>query len=119
MILDDVLRLLLDPITQFAVLVVALIVARILVQGHPTRRFIIHIAFFALLTLLLVGHDVAPWTTVTGDEDLTHRMFIGIAKATWWAGGAMVLASSVRVFLIFERKPREGRLIQDLLVAFI
>ncbi|MCS3743314.1 mechanosensitive ion channel family protein [Rhizobium sp. BK661] len=117
--LDDVLRLLLDPITQFAALVVALVVARTLVRGRPTHRFIVHIAFFAILTILLVGHDVAPWTTVTGDEDLTHKMFIGVAKATWWAGGAMVLASSVRVFLIFERKPREGRLIQDLLVAFI
>jgi len=104
--LEDVLRLLLDPITQFAALVVALVVARMLVRGRPTHRFFVHLAFFALLTLLLVGHDVAPWTTVLGDEGLTHRMFIGVAKASWWAGGAMVLASSVRVFLIFERKPR-------------
>jgi small-conductance mechanosensitive channel len=115
----DALRLLFDPITQFAALVIALVVARTLVSGHPTNRFIVHVAFFAFLTLLLVGHDVAPWTTVLGDEGLAHRTFIGIAKASWWAGGAMVLASSVRVFLIFERKPREGRLIQDLLVAFI
>ncbi|WP_261336593.1 mechanosensitive ion channel family protein [Rhizobium leguminosarum] len=31
----------------------------------------------------------------------------------------MTLVSAVRLFLIFERKPREGRLIQDLLVGLI
>jgi small-conductance mechanosensitive channel len=117
--MDYVPRIALDPITQFAALVVVLVFARIVVRGRPTERFLVHIAFFVILTILLVGNDVAPWTAGVIDEDLTHKMFIGIAKATWWAGGAMVLASSVRVFLIFERKPREGRLIQDLLVAFI
>lgn len=114
-----IFHLIADPIAQFAMIVLMLVIARFLVRGRPTHRFLVHIAFFAVLTVLLVGHDVAPWTTGIVDEDLTHRMFIGVAKATWWAGGAMVLASSVRVYLVFERKPREGRLLQDLLVAVI
>ena len=114
-----ILHLISDPIAQFAAIVVLFVVARLLVRGRPTHRFLVHMGFFAVLTVLLVGHNVAPWTAGIVDEDLTHRMFIGVAKAAWWAGGAMVLASSVRVYLIFERKPREGRLLQDLLVAVI
>ncbi|MGV2103751.1 cyclic nucleotide-binding domain-containing protein [Rhizobium sp. 21-4511-3d] len=117
--LDTIVHIAGDPISQFVTLVLLLVLARIIVQGKATDRFLVHIGFFVLLTILLVGHDVAPWTTVIDDEDLPHRMFIGIAKATWWAGGAMVIASSVRVYLIIERKPREGRLLQDLLVAII
>lgn len=116
---DLVIRFAADPITQVAALVLSLLFARFFARGNPTARFLVHIAFFVILTILLVGHDVAPWTSGVIDEDLTHRTFIGIAKAIWWAGGAMVLASSVRVYLIFERKPREGRLLQDLLVAVI
>jgi small-conductance mechanosensitive channel len=117
--LDLVSRLAADPITQVALLVFSLLLARSLARGDPTARFLVHIVFFVILTILLVGHDVAPWTTGVTDNDLAHRTFIGTTKATWWAGGAMVLASSVRVYLIFERKPREGRLLQDLLVAVI
>ncbi len=43
----------------------------------------------------------------------------GDCEDNQWIGGAMVLVSSVRLFLILERKPREGRLIQDLVVGVI
>lgn len=51
--------------------------------------------------------------------DVSRRVFIGVAKAVWWIAGAMVLISSVRLFLIFERRPREARLLQDLVVGLI
>ncbi|MBB3544457.1 hypothetical protein [Rhizobium sp. BK399] len=60
--MDNVLQLALDPITQFAALVLVLVFARALVRGKPTQRFLVHIAFFVILTILLVGNDVAPWT---------------------------------------------------------
>ena len=43
----------------------------------------------------------------------------GIAKIIWWINAAWSLISIVRVFLIFERQPREGRLLQDLVVGVI
>ncbi|PZM08324.1 mechanosensitive ion channel domain-containing protein [Rhizobium tubonense] len=108
-----------DPIAQFAALVALALIARILARGHSGTRFSANVVFFALLTVLLVSNSVAPWIGDTTAEDLTHHIFIGLAKATWWIGGAMTLVSGVRLFLIFERKPREGRLIQDLLVGLI
>jgi small-conductance mechanosensitive channel/CRP-like cAMP-binding protein len=108
-----------DPISQFVGLVILIILARFSVRGQPASRFAAHLVFFALLTVLLVVNNVAPWSTDMTADDLTHRIFLGIAKTTWWIGGAMVLATSIRLFLIFERKPREGRLLQDLLVGVI
>lgn len=117
--MTDHSQLLADPIFQFIVLVALVFVARYFARGRPAVRLAAHIAFFVLLTVLLVASNVAPWETTTIAEDLTHKIFVGLAKATWWIGGAMVLVSAVRLFLIFERKPREGRLLQDLLVGVI
>ncbi len=109
-----------DPLFQFAVLVLFSAAAQFIFRRNPTFRLIANIFFFALLTSLLVKHKIAPYTSDMGEaQDLFRRVFVGIAKAVWWIGGAMVLASSVRLFLIFERIPREGRLLQDLLVAII
>ncbi len=113
-------HMLADPLFQFVVLVLLSTVARVIFGRNPTFRLIANIIFFALLTLLLVEHEIAPYTSDMGDAtDLFRRVFVGVAKAVWWIGGAMVLASSVRLFLIFERKPREGRLLQDLVVAIV
>lgn len=108
-----------DPIAQFVVLVALGIAVRAMLGRNPTFRFIANIAFFLLLTTLLLYHDIAPYSLDTMPENLSRRVFIGMAKATWWIGGAMVLVSSVRLFLILEKTPREGRLLQDLLVGLI
>lgn len=109
-----------DPLYQFIALVLLSAVARFIFGRNPTFRLIANFVFFALLTLLLIENEIAPYTSDMGKAtDLFRRIFVGVAKAVWWIGGAMVLTSSVRLFLIFERKPREARLLQDLIVAII
>lgn len=109
-----------NPLFQFVILVLLSAVARFIFGRNPTFRLVANIVFFALLTLLLVLNDIAPYTSDMGKaNDLVSRIFVGVAKSVWWIAGAMVLTSSVRLFLIFERKPREGRLLQDLLVGII
>jgi small-conductance mechanosensitive channel/CRP-like cAMP-binding protein len=108
-----------DPISQFVALVALGVALRVLFGRNPTLRLIANVAFFFLLTTLLLYHNIAPYSLDTMPENLTRRIFVGMAKATWWIGGAMVLVSSVRLFLILENTPREGRLLQDLLVGLI
>ena len=48
-----------------------------------------------------------------------QRVFVALAKVVWWLNAAWVLTGFTRIFLIFERRPREGRLIQDLIVGVI
>ncbi|MBY5720671.1 mechanosensitive ion channel [Rhizobium leguminosarum] len=109
-----------DPIVQLFILaVLGLLVSRLVLHGHPVWRLIAHFIFWVALTVLLLYHDIQPYAPDIHAGDVSRRIFIGLAKAVWWIGGAMVLISSVRLFLIFERKPREARLLQDLVIGLI
>ncbi|KAA1176517.1 mechanosensitive ion channel [Rhizobium tropici] len=109
-----------DPIVQLFVLaVLGLLLGRLVLRRHPVWRLIAHLVFLVVLTALLLYHGIEPYAPDTETGDVSRRIFIGLAKAVWWIGGAMVLISSVRLFLIFERKPREARLLQDLVVGLI
>lgn len=112
-------ELLSDPIAQFVLLMIAAAIVRLVLPGHRAIRFVANLVFFLLLTTLLLYNDIEPYMPAPASQDLLHRLFLGTAKAIWWIGGAMFMVSSVRMFLIFEGAPREGRLIQDLLAGMI
>lgn len=108
-----------NAIFQFIALVLLSAGARLAFGRNPTRRLIANMAFFGLLTSILLSHGIEPYSPDIKAEELSWRIFVGAAKSVWWIGGAMVLVSFVRLFLILERKPREGRLLQDLIVGAI
>ncbi len=112
-------QLLWNPLFQFSILVLATVAVRVLLGRNPTIRFIVSVCFFALLTATLLSHGITPYSPDIGDDVLSQRITTGALKAVWWIGGAVVLVTSVRLFLIFENKPREGRLAQDLVVGVI
>src|SRR5262245_18219584 len=117
---NDILGVIADPIVQTGVLAaVGALVTRVLLRGHPTRRLIGQLAFFLALTILLLYHDIIPYESGPADASTLQRVFIGIAKIIWWTNAACALIIVVRVFLIFERQPREGRLLHDLVVGLI
>lgn len=113
-----VLQLLSNPLTQFALLLLLRGAAKV-VSDTGLGRLILNILFFSALTALLLHHGIAPYLQDSNPTGLAERLTNGALKTIWWFGGASVLASSARMFLIFERKPREGRLLQDLVVALI
>jgi small-conductance mechanosensitive channel len=117
---NDILGVVADPIVQTGVLAaIGALVTRVLLRGHPTRRLIGQLAFFLALTILLLYHGIVPYESGPANASTLQRVFIGIAKIIWWTNAAWSLISVVRVFLIFERQPREGRLLQDLVVGVI
>jgi small-conductance mechanosensitive channel len=115
------LEILTNLIVQFGLLiVVGTIVSRFILRRHRAWRLTGQVVFFVALTALLQYHGIVPYdpskpekTTVAAD------IFVGFAKVIWWINGAWVLVACVRIFLIFERKPREGRLLQDLIIGII
>ncbi|MFT4180741.1 MAG: mechanosensitive ion channel family protein [Rhizobium sp.] len=114
------IALLADPIVQFCILVVVgTFVSRILLRHHRAGRLIGQVAFFFSLTALLLYHGIVPYEPGPPQDTVALRIFTGFAKIVWWINAAWVLIASVRLFLIFERKPREGRLLQDLVVGII
>ena len=109
-----------DPFVQTGLLaLVGALITQVLLRHYPTRRLIVQATFFAALTALLLHYQIIPYEVASADTPVFERVFVALAKVIWWMNAAWVLTACARVFLIFERRPREGRLIQDLVVATI
>ena len=116
---DQFASLLKEPVVQFAILVLLRMLATPLTGDRVIGRLAANIVFFVALTALLLYHRIPPYAPDITAETVADRIGSGILKAIWWIGGAMLLASLVRTFLTLERKPREGRLLQDLVVGIV
>lgn len=112
-------ELITHPLAQFVGLLVVFLVVRLPVRKSAAYKLAADIAFFAAFTVLLLRNGIAPYLGDDPALDVADRFAYGGLKAIWWIGGAMMLTSLVRLFLIFEGKPREVRLLQDVVVALI
>ena len=109
-----------DPFVQTGVLaVMGAVITRILLRRYPARRLVFQLVFFLALTVLLHQHGIVPYEIASDTSPAFQRVFVALAKVIWWLNAAWVLTGFTHVFLIFERRPREGRLIQDLVVGVI
>lgn len=109
-----------DVFVQAGVLaVLGVFVTRVLLRRYPAQRLVVQLGFFLALTALLYYHDIIPYEISPDTTPAFERVFVATAKIIWWINAAWVLTGFTRVFLIFERRPREGRLIQDLVVGLI
>jgi small-conductance mechanosensitive channel len=109
-----------DPFVQVGVLaVVGVIITRFLLRKYPAWRLLFQLVFFVALTVLLLHYGIVPYEVAPEETPVAERIGIATAKIIWWINGAWLLTGCARVFLIFERRPREGRLIQDLVVGAI
>src|SRR5258707_511067 len=116
----NMLEIAADPFVQTGLLaLVGALLTHVLLRHYPTRHLIVQITFFVALTVLLLHYRIIPYEVAPADTPVFERVFVALSKIIWWTNAAWVLIACVRVFLIFERLPREGRLIQDLLVATI
>jgi len=109
-----------DPFVQTGLLaVIGALFTHVLLRHYPAKRLIVQVTFFVALTVLLLHYGIIPYEVAPADTPVFERVFVALAKIIWWVNAAWVLTGCARVFLIFERRPREGRLIQDLVVATI
>ena len=69
--------------------------------------------------MVLVSADIVPYRPLryTGTPwlDAVH----GALKIAWWLWAAWFLVGFLRAFVIVEHRPREGKLLQDLLAGLI
>jgi small-conductance mechanosensitive channel len=109
-----------DPFVQTGLLaVIGALFTHVLLRHYPAKRLIVQVTFFVALTVLLLHYGIIPYEVAPAETPVFERVFVALAKIIWWVNAAWVLTGCARVFLIFERRPREGRLIQDLVVATI
>jgi small-conductance mechanosensitive channel len=77
------------------------------------------VIFLVLLTLLLMDHAIVPYQPLRLTGAPYRDTVAGILKIAWWLWAAWFLVALVRVVVIFEGRPRDGRLVQDILSALI
>jgi small-conductance mechanosensitive channel/CRP-like cAMP-binding protein len=91
----------------------------ILFRHHPLGRATVRVVFLVVLTLVLWHAGVVPYErlTVTGVlfEDAVHA----VLKIAWWLWTAWFAVGLLRAFVVSERRPREGKLVQDLLAGLV
>jgi small-conductance mechanosensitive channel len=109
-----------DPlVVAFGLMVLGGLTTHFLLKNRPFARAIIRVVFLILLTVVLVSADIVPYQPLhlTGSpfRDAVH----GALKVAWWLWAAWFLVGFLRAFVIVEHRPREGKLLQDLLAGLI
>ncbi len=109
-----------DPlVVAFGLMVLGGLTTHFLSKKYPFVRAIIRVVFLILLTVVLVSADIVPYRPLrfTGNPllDAVH----GALKVAWWLFAAWFVVGFLRAFVIVEHRPREGKLLQDLLAGLI
>ncbi|RWK40066.1 mechanosensitive ion channel family protein [Mesorhizobium sp.] len=96
-----------------------IVVWHVIPRRLSTTRLIVQIAFFLTMSVLLLDGAVLPYEPTRGTETTASAILVGSAKLLWWVHLAWALIGFVRIYVVFERKPREARLLQDLVVGAV
>jgi small-conductance mechanosensitive channel len=103
----------------FGLMVIGVLTTHFLFKQYPLVRAIIRVVFLILLTVVLVSADIVPYHKLrfTGNPllDAVH----GALKVAWWLWTAWFVVGFLRAFVIVEHRPREGKLLQDLMAGVI
>src|ERR1700757_1109922 len=109
-----------DPlVVAVFLLVLGVVAARLLFRGHPVGRALTRLFFFTLLTLVLLRGDVVPYEPLRPAATVFQGVVSAGLKIAWWLWTAWLLIGFLRSFLIFERRPREAKLLQDIIAGII
>lgn len=88
-------------------------------RGRPMARLIVQILFFAGMTGVLCFSGILPHRVAETDLQGAGAFLARAARVLWWTHLAWTLVGFVRLYVVLEQRPREARLIQDLVVAVI
>jgi small-conductance mechanosensitive channel/CRP-like cAMP-binding protein len=96
-----------------------IVVWHLIPRRFANARLIIQIAFFLAMSAMLLEQRLVPYESARGDVTTTGAVLLGSVKLLWWLHLAWALIGFVRIYLVVERKPREARLLQDLVVGVV
>ncbi len=109
-----------DPLVLIlGVFVLGGVVTHFLFKKYPIGRAIVRVIFLILLTIALLHAEIVPYlplqSTGAPFPDAVHA----ILKIAWWLWAAWFLVGVLRAVVVFQRSPREAKLLQDLLAGLI
>jgi small-conductance mechanosensitive channel len=95
------------------------LLAHLLFRNHPLRRAVVRVMFLIVLTIVLLRAGVFPFKPMLSTGAPFRDAVHGLLKIAWWLWAAWFLVGVLRAFVITEHRPREGKLVQDLLAGVI
>ncbi|MDS7598497.1 mechanosensitive ion channel family protein [Agrobacterium tumefaciens] len=75
------------------------------------------LVFFCTVTFVFFSRNEAY--AVGHNDDMPAGIATGAAKAAWWISLSLFLESIIRHFVFWEHRPREVRLVRDLLCRIV
>jgi small-conductance mechanosensitive channel len=90
-----------------------------LFRRYPLSRAIVRVIFLVVLTVVLLYAGVVPYEPLTRTGVPFQDAVRAALKIAWWLWAAWFLVGFLRVFVVAERRPREGKLVQDLLAGLV
>ncbi|MDX0953042.1 mechanosensitive ion channel [Sinorhizobium medicae] len=87
-------------------------------RNRQNERLVTQIFFFMLMTAALAFAKVMPFQFAAPHLEGTGPLEVA-AKILWWTHLSWATIGLVRIYIVLDGRPREARLIQDLLVAIV
>src|SRR5271166_3485940 len=109
-----------DPLIGGSALIAfGALISRMLFKQKPIWRAVARVIFLVLLTLLLMSDGIVPYQPLKLTGAPYRDTIAGILKIAWWLWASWFLVALVRAVVIFEGRPRDGKLVQDILSALV
>jgi small-conductance mechanosensitive channel/CRP-like cAMP-binding protein len=113
-------RTIADPIVLgLGIIVLGWFSTRFFSGNYPLSRALARVVLLLILTIVLLRGGIVPYRRLTATGTPFHDTIVAAMKIAWWLWAAWLLVGFLRIFLVLERRPHEGKLIQDLLAGLI
>ena len=88
-------------------------------RRHPLGRAMVRVFSLIVLTIILLHAGVVPYEPLTRTGGPVQDAVRAALKIAWWLWTAWFLVGFLHVFVVTEHRPREAKLVQDLLAGMI
>lgn len=109
-----------DPLViALVIFVLGGLLTHLVFRKQPLGRAAARVIFLIALTIVLLRAGIVPYQPRYAALTPLQVAVSGTLKIAWWLLAAWFLVGVLRVFLVTEHRPREGKLVQDLLAGVI
>jgi small-conductance mechanosensitive channel len=109
-----------DPLfVTLLLFILGVLLTHFLFRRRALARAIVRVVFLVVLTVVLLHAGIVPYEPLTRTGVPLEDAVRALLKIAWWFWAAWFLVGFLRAFVVAEHRPREGKLIQDLLAGLI